>query len=95
MGHKRLVCRSDNGRSLLALLELLSASLPQVEFVPKTSPEGDHQANGLAEVGVREVKGQVRVLRCQLETHLKTRLAEEGPILTGGVCGFQDMWQTV
>ena len=52
LGYKRLVCRSDNERSLLALLQMLSSSLPEVEFVPKASPEGDHGANGLAEVNV-------------------------------------------
>ena len=56
LGHKRVICRSDNERSLLALLQKVSACLPGVEMVPKTSPEGDHSANGLAEIGVREKK---------------------------------------
>ena len=30
-------------------------NLTGVELVLMTSPEGDHQANGLAEVGVREI----------------------------------------
>ena len=81
LGYKRVVCRSDNEPALLALLSLMSASMPDIEFVPKTSPEGDHQANGLAEIGVREAKGQVRVLRSQLEANLGERLSEEEPIL--------------
>jgi hypothetical protein len=48
LGYKKVVFRSDNERSLLALLEAVSASLPEVEVIPKTSPEGDHQASGLA-----------------------------------------------
>ena len=32
-----------------------------------TSPEGDHAANGLTEVGVCEIKAQPRILRSQLE----------------------------
>ena len=32
-----------------------------------TSPEGDHAANGLAEVGVREINAQTRILRSLLE----------------------------
>ena len=35
----------------------------------KTFPEGDHQANGLAKVGVREIKAQTR-MRSQLEQGL-------------------------
>ena len=53
LGYKRVVFRSDNERSLLALLLQVSTALVDIEVVPKTSPEGDHQANGLAEVSVR------------------------------------------
>ena len=53
LGYKRLVCRSDNEPALLALLNLVSSCLPEVEIVPKSNPEGDHQANGLAKIGVR------------------------------------------
>ena len=42
-----------------------------------TSPEGDHQANGLAEVGVREIKAQTRILRSQLEQRLGSRIDEK------------------
>ena len=48
--------RSDDKRSLLSLIERVSCNLMGVELLLVTSPEGDHQANGLAEVGVREIK---------------------------------------
>ena len=35
----------------------MTSNLTGVELVMMTSPEGDHQANGLAEVGVRENQG--------------------------------------
>ena len=38
-----------------------------------TSPEGDHQANGL---GVREIKAQTGILRSQLEQRLDSRIGE-------------------
>ena len=38
-----------------------------------TSPEGDQQANGVAEVGVRDIKAQTRILRSQLEERLGSR----------------------
>ena len=53
LGFERILVRSDNERSLL--------SLTGVELVQMTSPEGDHAANGLAEVGVREIKAQTRI----------------------------------
>ena len=80
LGHKRIVLRSDNERSLIALLKVVIAAMPGVEAVQRTSPEGDHQANGLAEVGVREIKGQIRVLRSQLEENLGRRLEADEPL---------------
>ena len=58
LGFKRILVRSDNERSLLSLIERVTYNLTGVELVLMTSPERDHQANGLAEVGVREIKAQ-------------------------------------
>ena len=58
LGFKRILVRSDNERSLLSLIERVMNNLTSVELVQMTSPEGDHAANGLAEVGVREIKAQ-------------------------------------
>ena len=58
---------SDNEPSLLSLIERFSNNLPGVELVLMTSPDGDHGANGLAVVGVREIEAQTRILRSQLE----------------------------
>ena len=65
LGFKRILVRSDNERSLLSLIERVTSNVTGVELVMMTSPEGDHQANGLAEVGVREIKAQT-ILRSQL-----------------------------
>ena len=59
----------------------MRASLLGAEVVPKTSPEGDRQANGLAEAAVREIKGQVRVLRDHIESEYGARLPEGDPVL--------------
>ena len=45
--------RFDNERSLLSFIERVTSNMTGVELVLLTSPEGDHAANGLAEVGVR------------------------------------------
>ena len=68
LGWKRLLLWSDKERALLAFLCAAAASLEGVEvIIEQASPEGDHAANGLAEVGVREVKAQTRVLKSHLE----------------------------
>ena len=70
LGYKRLVMRSDNERALLAFLRSAAASLEGTEVVEQLCPEGDYAANGLAEVAVREVKAQLRVLKSHLEERL-------------------------
>ena len=57
LGFKRILVVSDKERSLLSLIERVMNNLTGVELVQMTSPEGDHAANGLAEVGVLEIKG--------------------------------------
>ena len=72
--------RSDNERSLLRLIERVPHNLPGAELELMTSPESDHAANGLAEVGVREIKAQTRILRRQLEQRLGNRIDEKDPV---------------
>ena len=74
--------RSDNERSLLSLIERVTCNLTGVELVLMTSPEGDHQANGLAEVGVREIKARTRILRSQLEQRLGSRIDPKDPLMS-------------
>ena len=50
LGWKPLLLRPDNERALLAFLRAAAASLEAVEVIEQASPEGDHAANGLAEV---------------------------------------------
>ena len=81
LGWKRLL-RSDNERALLAFLRAAAASLEGVEVMEQASPEGDHAADGLAEVGVREVKAQTRVVKSHLEERLKRQLDGSEPLGT-------------
>ena len=82
LGWKRLLLRSDHERALLAFLRAAAVSLEGVEVTEQASPEGDHAANGLAEVGVREVKAQTRVLKSHLEERLKRQLDWSEPLAT-------------
>ena len=82
LGFKRILVRSDNERSLLSLIECVVNNLTGVELVQMTSPEEDHAANGLVEVGVREIKAQTRILRSQLEQRLGNRTDEKDPLMS-------------
>ena len=82
LGWKRLLLRFDNERALSAFLHPSAASLEGVEVIEQASPEGDHAANGLAEVGVRKVKAQPRVLKSHLEERLKRQLDWSEPLAT-------------
>ena len=82
LGWKRLLLRFGNERALLAFLRAAAASLEGVEVIEQASPEGDHAANGLAEVGVREVKAQTRVLKSHLEERLMRQLDWSEPLAT-------------
>ena len=77
-----VVVESDNERELLAFLRAAVIGLEGVEVIEHASPEGDHAANGLAEVGVREVKAQTRVLKSHLEERPKRQLDWSEPLAT-------------
>ena len=58
-----LLLRSDNERRCLRFSVLQLKSLEGVEVIEQASPQVDHAANELAEVGLREVKAQTRALK--------------------------------
>ena len=82
LGWKRLLLRSDNERALLAFLIAAAVGLEGVEVIEEAIREVDHGGNGLAEVGVREVKAQTRVLKSHLEERLKRQLYWSEPLAT-------------
>ena len=82
LGWKRLIMRSDNERALLSLLRAAAMNLEGVEVIEQACPEGDHAANGLAEVAVREIKAQTRVLKSHLEQRLGRPLEWTEPLAT-------------
>ena len=82
LGFKRILVKSEKERTVLSLIESVTCNLTGVELVLMRSPEGDHQANGIAEVGVREIKVQTRTLRSQLEQRLGSRIDEKDPLMS-------------
>ena len=69
-GYQRLVLKSDNENSIKALKEKVKAEVQGIEVILNDGPTGDKQANGLAEVAVRETKRQSRALFSELEERL-------------------------
>ena len=69
-GFKRFVNFSDNEPALLALKDSVSHRLPGCEVLPRSCPVGDHAANGVIEVAVRELKRQMRAIRMSFESKI-------------------------
>eukprot|EP00959_Pyramimonas_sp_CCMP1952_P170554 3564075-Pyramimonas_sp.AAC.1 len=67
LGYRRLILKCDNEAPTMALQKKVEESVVGVEIVPQGPPEGDHRANGLAEMAVREVKRMCRTLRVAME----------------------------
>ena len=80
MGYKRVILKSDNEASILALKEAVRRET-DVEIVTEESPVGDHQANGAIENAVKQVQGQFRVLKDALESHYGKRFVEDDIVI--------------
>ena len=66
-GLRSIILKCDNEPSTKSLkYEVIQASA-SVEVIPQGPHEGDHMANGLVEMSVREVKRQCRTLRIAAE----------------------------
>ena len=66
LGLRRLLFKSNQESSILALKQAVRESMPTVEFVMEESPVEEHQSNGTIEVTVRETQKQVRVMTSAL-----------------------------
>jgi hypothetical protein len=80
-GYRRIIFKSDNEPSIIALKAAVREAVAEVEFVLNESPTGDHRANGEIEVMIRELKRQIRVLKSDTEERLKKALGDDHPVL--------------
>ena len=80
-GHKRFINFSDNEPLILALKESVTQRLKGCDAIPRSCPVGDHAANGVIEVGVRELKRQMRAIRFSLESKLGSSIPDDHAIL--------------
>ena len=66
LGFRRIITKCDHEPSTKALQDAQDAAIHAcvgVEVIPQGPPEGDHMANGLDEMAVREVRRQCGILR--------------------------------
>ena len=75
LGHKKIIMKSDN----LALKEAVRRDT-RMEIVMEEAPVGDHQANGAAEIAVKNAQGQFRAIKDALESRHKRRIDGEHPV---------------
>ena len=76
-GVKKFFVRSDNEKALKALISRSSLAVLHdrgVQAVADPAPEGDSNANGLAEGAIKELKAKVRTLKFALEQLLNVRI---------------------
>ena len=71
-----------NEPSTEALQDAVIHACAGVEVIPQGPHEGDHTANGRAEMAVREVKRQCRTLRISAEQNTSVRIADYSPSLS-------------
>ena len=81
-GVRSFISHSDGENVLKVSKGAAARMVPGVEAKPRECPVGDHQANGSIEVGVRELKRQMRAIRYQLELNLGMQLDEKDPVLS-------------
>eukprot|EP00971_Amphidinium_carterae_P347420 6489422-Amphidinium_carterae.1 len=85
LGYHKLRLLSDGEPSIIALKEKAVKYLREtrrVDVLTETTAPDDHQANGLAESAVRDVKAQFRVLKLAIEDDYGCVLDRESPILS-------------
>ena len=84
-GHAKIILRSDDEAAIVALKERAIAVAKEqhkIDVIPVTTPHGDSQSNGLAEMAVRDVKGVARSLHYDMAKLHDVDIPKEHPILT-------------
>ncbi len=85
LGHTRVILKSDQERSLVALvtkaMTTMRYTIDKLEAVTKEhSAKYDSQANGGTEVGVRALRGQFRTMRLCLEKRVGRKIPVRHPL---------------
>ena len=81
LGFRRVVLKCDNEPSTVSLRNEVRKAARDVEIVDQGPPVGDHQANGGIEMGIRELKRQIRVIRLSTEKKFQMRIPDDHPAM--------------
>ncbi len=82
--------RSDNEPAVLGLKESVRRG-SDVEIVLEEVPTGDHQGNGLVENAIKNVQGQFRVIKDDLESRRGRQVFGEHQVAPWMMM-FWDQW---
>ena len=80
MGYKRIVLKSDQEPSIVALSDAVKNGW-HVEIVPEASPKGESKSNGEVERAVQSVQGLARTLKDFMEQKSGIALESWSPLL--------------
>ena len=79
---RRIILKCDNEPNTKVLQDEVIHACVGVEVILQGPPEGDHMANGRAEMAVREVKRQCGTLRISAEQNTNVRIEDDSPLLS-------------
>ena len=95
-GYSRMVLKSDQEPSILALLEAvkrekgeaveltgkeMKKSSVELQILSEESPVGEHPSNGEAESAIKSVQSQTRTMRLALQARYKSKIRTDHPIM--------------
>ena len=81
LGHKKVILRSDQEPAIIDLIAGVIAARDD-PTIPRNSPVGESQSNGLVERAVRSSKDQIRILRLALQKRVGCRIPPKHDLMT-------------
>ena len=81
LGHKKVILRSDQEPAIVDLIAGVVAARDD-PTIPRNSPVGESQSNGLVERAVRSSKDQIRTLRLALQKRVGCRVPAKHDLMT-------------
>ena len=74
-GYKRIILKSDQEPSIMALKDAANAMLPSVSITMELTPVGESSSNAVIESQIRRTTALARVLKTCLESKVKQQVA--------------------
>jgi hypothetical protein len=95
-GYSRMILKSDQEPSILALLEavkrekgeaieltgkVMNKAKEELQMIAEESPVGEHPSNGEVENAIKSAQSQIRTMRLALQARYKTKIRTDHPIM--------------